>query len=259
MKKILTLTLILIFSVCSVFAVALQSTDTLTVAAYKKTKSENATYKLNVYDAIAANLASIGNNGEIDISNSVSKFVETDKTSYDSLALGKLAVFSVHIDGNTTGNFKLTITFNSFAKHTTSDNVETVHYDKVITTTYRLSDYTAVFSDTEASTSPEENPTYSIDKLDSTIDNKTVTDSTEIGKSGIMIKSDNNEDNNENVQKTAVFQWSVSDDNDSSSEGEVVSQWQVHLMAAMIIDESSYDKAENGFYKAPVALKLEMN
>ena len=263
MKRILTITLILILSVCSLSAVTTAS-DSFEVVAYKKQKTTEPISKLEIIDALTGDLKNISNNTEIEMTKYVNNYVEdtsskittstsgekttVSSTTYKETALNEKAIFSIHVNGNATGSYSITTTFGEFAKIDDST--------KVIKAYYFLRRCNGFFTSTGSKTSQNSEKT-----LDCQISDISITDKVE------QIASVKGEG-----VKSLGFSWTVNskstDDTKYSTtitKDTVVDYWEVEAMVALVIDKTVYntltgdDSVPNGTYKAMITVNMTAN
>lgn len=238
MKKKSVLILLLLLSI-ALFAGENGDIQSFEISAYKKAKSDTPSYNLSIYDALSNDLKAVGTDEDIDISNYVSKYLGTYSTeaSYSAIELGKRAAFSVHVDGNAPGSYKLSITYQPLAKSkkNSKTNEVTFDYSQIITATYLFSQYSVFFSASEAKTSKDKKQEISI---------------TSGSPSNPVVTVDSTDG------ATTTMQWTVSTVSGDTS-ATVGSAWQAHGMVALFVDKTSYDKAEYTVYRAKITVLLE--
>lgn len=261
MKRTLTLLLILLLSAISLFAV--ETSDTLRVVAYKKEKSSTPTNSLQVIDALTGTLKTIPNGSSgshdthydddkhLNMSDYINNYLDDSSRTFTDLELSKKALFSVHVNGNSTGNYTVSISFGKFANLDTGD-----YPNAIIKNVYYLGKFNAFFTSTGTSTSTisksgtayycsVEKGTYSTEKI--TVDSTTT----------------------QGTGDSLSFSWKVGSKTSSSSsyiydKNTVIDYWEAEAMVALIIDKTTYtskdssgnDVIPNGEYEAVITVSL---
>ncbi len=251
MKRTLILLLILLLSAFSLFAD--DSTDTLIVKAYKKKVGTEASFDARVIDALTGSLDVISKNAEIDMSNYVNKFLGSFITSVsDAKAIRNRAIFSFHCGGNYTGTFTVTITFDSLA-YCGEDGTQERDTSKYIATQYWFlkDDFKAYFgaNRTWKATDSSEN-TETIEITFPTTNQYATVYGGDSETAGII-----------------TFKWTVtgySESTDTPSKTITQNTWDVEAMVAMILlendsgDYKGYNSVQNGYYRAPVTITMNI-
>ncbi len=252
MKRTLLLLLILLLSAFSLFAD--DKTDTLTVKAYKKKVGTEASFDARVIDALTGSLDVISKNAEIDMSNYVNKFLGSFITSVsDAKAIRNRAIFSFHCGGNYTGTFTVTITFGSLAYYG-EDGTQERDTSKYIATQYWFlkDDFKAYFGANRTGSATDSSGKTEIIKITSPTDNNL----------SATVYGGNTE-----TTGTIVFKWTVtghSESTDTPKKTITQNTWDVEAMVAMILlendsgDYKGYNKADNGYYRAPVTITMNI-
>lgn len=252
MKRTLLLLLILLLSAFSLFAD--DKTDTLIVKAYKKKVGTEASFDARVIDALTGSLDVISKNAEIDMSNYVNKFLGSfiDSVS-DAKAIRNRAIFSFHCGGNYTGTFTVTITFGSLA-YCGEDGTSDRDTSKYIATQYWFlkDDFKAYFGANRTGSATDSSGNTETIKITSPTENnlsaKVYGGATE-------------------TTGTIEFKWTVtgySDSTDTAKKTITQNTWDVEAMVAMILLENDsdsktgYNSAENGYYRAPVTITMNI-
>ncbi len=242
MKKLLILLLVLMTAVFSANAdespkKTYGTGDTLTIKAYKKDKAVGQTYTLKVVDALTGSLDDItkyaDGNREINIDDYVNKFLGSVN---DEVGLSRKAIFSIHVGGNITSSFKVSVKFEDFARYTLNDKTwtKTKNESEVIKVKYFMRDMNYFFTSTGTTTATDS--TNKTETISSSSSDATVTVDS-LGGYGIL-----------------EFIWTVSSKNTGRTSTE--NYWDVETMFAMIIDSSTYEAKANGTYRAPITITL---
>lgn len=254
MKRTLLLLLILLLSAFSLFAD--DKTDTLIVKAYKKKVGTEASFDARVIDALTGSLDVISKNAEIDMSNYVNKFLGSfiDINSVkDTKAIRNRAIFSFHCGGNYTGTFTVTIKFESLA-YCGEDGTQERDKSKYIATQFLFlkDDFKAYFgANRTGSATDSSGKEEKIEKTSSTDKNQSAT-----------VYGGNSE-----TTGTIEFKWKVTgytDSTDTPKKTITQNTWDVEAMVAMILLESDsdgktgYNSADNGYYRAPVTITMNI-
>lgn len=264
MKRTLTLLLILLLSAFSLFAV--EYTDTLKVVAYKKEKSNTPTNSLQVIDALTGTLKTIPNESSgshathhdddkhLNMSDYINNYLDDSSRTLTDLELSKKAIFSVHVNGNSTGNYTVSISFGKFA------NLDLTNYpNAVIKSVYYLRKFNAFFTSTGISTSTisKSGTTYygSVEKGTYSTAAITVDSSTTAGTGDSL-----------------SFSWKVGSKTNSYgsyvyTKDTVIDYWEAEAMVALIIDKDTYtskdtsgnDVIPNGEYEAVITVSLTVS
>lgn len=263
MKRTLTLLLILLLSAISLFAV--ETSDTLKVVAYKKEKSSTPTNSLQVIDALTGTLKTIPNGSSgshdhhyddkhLNMSDYINNYLDDSSRTFTDLELSKKALFSVHVNGNSTGTYTVSISFGKFA------NLDSTNYpNAVIKNVYYLRKFNAFFTSEGTSTSTisksgttyycsVEKGTYSTEKI--TVDSTTT----------------------QGTGDSLSFSWKVGSKTNSSgsyvyTKDTVIDYWEAEAMVALIIDKTTYtskdtsgnDVIPNGEYEAVITVSLTVS
>ncbi len=251
MKRTLLLILILLLSAFSLFAD--DKTDTLTVKAYKKKVGTEASFDARVIDALTGSLDVISKNAEIDMSNYVNKFLGSFITSVsDAKAIRNRAMFSFHCGGNYTGTFTVKIEFGSLA-YCGEDGTQERDTSKYIATQYWFlkDDFKAYFGANRTGSATDSSENTEKIEITSPTTNQYATvyggDSETAG--------------------TITFKWTVtgySDSTDTTPKTITQNNWDVEAMVAMILlenddgDYKGYNSADNGYYRAPVTITMNI-
>lgn len=254
MKRTLLLLLILLLSAFSLFAD--DKTDTLIVKAYKKKVGTEASFDARVIDALTGSLDVITKNAEIDMSNYVNKFLGTFITSVsDAKAIRNRAIFSFHCGGNYTGTFTVTIKFESLA-YCGEDGTAERDTSKYIATQYWFlkDDFKAYFGANRTNTAKDSNnKDETITIIDEHSDEKNLSATVYGGES--------------ETTGTIEFKWKVtgySESTDTPKQTITQNTWDVEAMVAMILlendsgDYKGYNSADNGYYRAPVTITMNI-
>ncbi len=264
MKRTLTLLLILLLSAFSLFAG--ETSDTLRVVAYKKEKSNEPTNSLQVIDALTGTLATIPNESSgshaehhddakhLNMSDYINNYLDDSTRTFTELELSRKALFSVHVNGNSTGSYTINISFGKFA------NLDSTTYpDAVIKNVYYLRKFNAFFTSTGTSknTVSKNDTTYygSVEKGIYSTDKITVYSST-----------------SEGTGDSLSFSWKVGSKTTSGGsynydKDTVIDYWEAEAMVALIIDKTTYtskdssgnDVIPNGEYEAVITVSLTVS
>lgn len=245
MKKILTLVLILMLSLFTLLAD--DTTDTLTVKAYKKSISTTPTFEPRVIDALTGSLDVLENNAVITMDNYINKFLGTLD---DVKNIRNKAIFSFHVGGNRVGTYTVQITFQSLAFYSDYKDSGTRKNEKYITAQYFLEDMNSYFSTRAQSVT-----------LDSGVKEEISTPAvvTNTNKNVIVYGSNTG---------TLNFTWTVSTTSTTDTT-KTETTWDIEAMVAMILLKDTttvsgteylgYSDVDNGSYMAPIEIKMWVN
>lgn len=251
MKKFLVMLLVLVLAVFSLDAASGGNSATLTIKAYKKSKGSGK-LTVKVIDALTGSLDDIFNTDEVNnaiiINDYVNKFIG-DMT--DTTGINRKAIFSVHVAGNMTGSFSVTVTFSPLRRYTASsqsdytNNSGSEYYEKVmikgsdtywvtsssadvIPVTYYMKDINYFFTATGTTTGASNTDEISCNTQEASK----------------KVPADNSSDST-----SLSFAWTVS--------GSGSSYWDMETMFAMIIDQSGYDSVKgSGTFMAPIEIVI---
>ncbi len=251
MKRTLLLILILLLSAFSLFAD--DKTDTLIVKAYKKKVGTEASFDARVIDALTGSLDVISKNAEIDMSNYVNKFLGSFISSVEDVkAIRNRAIFSFHCGGNYTGTFTVTIKFESLAYYG-EDGTQERDTSKYIATQYWFlkDDFKAYFGANRTGSATDSSGNTEKITITSPTDNK-----------GVKVYGGDSE-----TPGTIELKWTVtgySESTDTPKKTITQNTWDVEAMVAMILLENDpdgktgYNSADNGYYRAPVTITMNI-
>lgn len=262
MKRILTITLILILSVCSLFAD--DKTAELTVKAYKKKKSsKNATVEMKVIDALTGSLNTFKSstpldNAVIDMTDKVKTYIgDTSVDQSTDTNLSSKAAFSVHVTGNQKQTFIISVQFQALAYYGEGGNLgrytvsSSANYSNYITARFYLVDYQLLFTDTDTASVTDTDT-----KITDSITNVQLTGSA----TNVTVPSSAPSETSD-PKSTISYSWKV-ETTDTSNLDYVSHYWDARATFAMILNKGnettagSYVKAPNGIYQAPVTVSL---
>ena len=148
MKKVITLSLFIFLVLETILAVS--SSTTFTINAYKVGTYNEEHVSMEAYDALEENLTRIASNDKLDLSPYTSNLKNnSDDDSYSVEPYNRHVIFSFHVDGNCNGSYKLSVSIGPL-KHVYADGSERT--TNTITAYYEMRDVSCVFTSTYKST-----------------------------------------------------------------------------------------------------------
>ena len=148
MKKVITLSLLIFLVLETILAVS--SSTTFTINAYKVGTYNEEHVSMEAYDALEENLTRIASNDKLDLSPYTSNLKNnSDDDSYSVEPYDRHVIFSFHVDGNCNGNYTLSVTIGPL-QHVDSEG--STLSSNTITADYEMRDVSCVFTSTYKST-----------------------------------------------------------------------------------------------------------